>query len=320
MLPSSDRPGRTDRLGRIAQGDVRRVKRSPNPLERVLQPGVPRPGHQGSFAHRVLRPVVDRLTDQGSILMQNVKMDDIRFRLMRAGFPMGLGAREFHLLRIALAFSLAILFPVWVPILAQLFGYNADFFVTIAPFGLPIPVINLPYLLATMLGALYGWKAPDIWLTMVINRRRNEIVLALPDMMDLITVSVEAGLGLHASIQRVSTRFHNPLSEEFLRSAQEVRLGRTHAEALRDMARRVDVEDLTTVVSAIVQADVLGLAIANVLRVQSERLREKRSQRARETAQKAPVKMMFPLVFFIFPALFVVILGPALIKFIESGY
>jgi tight adherence protein C len=155
------------------------------------------------------------------------------------------------------------------------------------------------------MGAFYGFKAPDIWLSMTIKRRQTEIQLFLPDMIDLITVSVEAGLGLDGAIQRVAGRFPNALSEEFQRSMQEVRLGRTRVEALRDMAKRIDVPDLSAFITALVQADLLGISIANVLRVQSERLREKRSQRAREQAQKAPIKMVFPLVLFIFPSLFV---------------
>jgi tight adherence protein C len=177
--------------------------------------------------------------------------------------------------------------------------------------------ITLPLWLATIfpiIGCLYGFRMPDIWLGIKIKQRQNEIQMVLPDMIDLISVSVEAGLGLVAAIQRISERFNNPLSEEFLRTLQEVRLGRPQADALRDMARRVDVSDLSTLLTAIVQAELLGLAVANVLRVQSERLRERRSQRAREAAQKAPIKMTFPLVLFIFPALFIVILGPAMIN------
>jgi tight adherence protein C len=155
---------------------------------------------------------------------------------------------------------------------------------------------------------------------MTIRRRQSSIQIFMPDMIDLITVSVEAGLGLDAAIQRVSQRFANPLSEEFMRAMQEVRLGRTRVEALRDMARRTDVPDLTSFITSLVQAELLGIAIANVLRLQSERLREKRSQRAREQAQKAPIKMVFPLVLFIFPALFVVILGPALIQVLTTGF
>jgi tight adherence protein C len=178
----------------------------------------------------------------------------------------------------------------------------------------------LVMLWGALLGAFYGFKLPDFWLSMTIKRRQNAIQIFMPDMIDLITVSVEAGLGLDAAIQRVSQRFANPLSEEFMRAMQEVRLGRTRVEALRDMARRTDVADLTSFITSLVQAELLGIAIANVLRIQSERLREKRSQRAREQAQKAPIKMVFPLVLFIFPALFVVILGPALIQVLTSGF
>jgi tight adherence protein C len=169
-------------------------------------------------------------------------------------------------------------------------------------------------------GIWLGWRLPDIWLAVKIKKRQFDIQIALPDMIDLITISVEAGLGLYAAIQRVSMRFPNPLSEEFLRSLQEVRLGRTNTEAMRDLVRRADVDDLTMFISSLIQAETLGVPIANVLRAQSDRLRDKRRQRAREQAQKAPLKMLFPLVIFIFPALFVVILGPALLRVLNSGY
>ena len=176
------------------------------------------------------------------------------------------------------------------------------------------------YLLAMIFGAFYGFKLPDIWLSIRTRQRQTEIQLALPDMIDLITVSVEAGLGLAAAIARVAGRFPNALSEEFIRTMQEIHLGRSQAESLRDMARRLDIGDLTTFLTSLVQAETLGLPIANVLRVQSERLREKRSQRAREQAQKAPIKMIFPLVFCIFPALFIVILGPAMLKIMDTPF
>ncbi len=169
-----------------------------------------------------------------------------------------------------------------------------------------------------IVGALYGFRLPDIWLGLKIRARQKEIQLALPDTIDLISISVEAGLGLIAAIQRIAERFPHALSEEFLRTLQEVRLGRAQGDALRDMARRVDLPDLTTLLTAIVQAEQLGLAVSNVLKIQSERLRERRAQRAREAAQKAPIKMTFPLVLFIFPALFIVILGPAMIKIFAS--
>ena len=295
------------RVSRIAQGDARRVKaKEVDPLERLTADARRPRRHQGTFFRRVVWPVLERLATPGSALVKNVNFDDVRFRLMRAGFPYGLTAQSFVVLKnILMPASVAIIFVAWLPILNEVFG-------------LDLPWMTAPVFAA--IGWFYGYKFPDIWLNMVTRRRQNEIQMVLPDMIDLVTVSVEAGLSLYGAIQRISMRFQNPLSEEFLRALQEVRLGRSNIEAMRDMARRVDVPDLTSLISAIVQADMLGLAIANVLRVQSERLREKRSQRAREAAQKAPIKMVFPLVFFIFPALFIVILGPAFLTFIQSGY
>ena len=283
-----------------------RAKRraTPTPFDRVMAAGAAaRP--QGSFTKRVLRPLGDRLTAPGSALMKNVRADDIRYKLLCAGFPYGLRVQDFVLLKFLMTVGIAFIFAiVLVPAFSVVFQ---------------TPIYPQMVLLGGAFGAFYGFKFPDIWLSMTIKRRKKEIQLAMPDMIDLITISVEAGLGLDAAIQRVSGRFPNALSEEFQRSMQEVRLGRTRIEALRDMARRTDVPDLTSFITSLVQAEQLGIAIANVLRVQSERLREKRSQRAREQAQKAPIKMVFPLVLFIFPALFVIILGPVALQMLSSG-
>jgi len=295
-----------ERVNRLAQGDARRVKvRESDPLERVTADARRPRRQQGSFFRRVIWPSLERMATPGSAFVKNVNFDEVRFRLMRAGFPYGMTAQSFVVLKnILMPASLAVVFVAWLPILNEIFGLQFSW--------LTAPIF-------AAVGAFYGYKFPDLWLNMVTRRRQTEIQLVLPDMIDLVTVSVEAGLSLYGAIQRISTRFQNPLSEEFLRALQEVRLGRSNIDAMRDMARRVDVDDLSTLISAIVQADMLGLAIANVLRVQSERLREKRTQRAREAAQKAPIKMVFPLVFFIFPALFIVILGPAFLTFLSTG-
>ena len=183
--------------------------------------------------------------------------------------------------------------------------------------GLEIPLfLLLPFII---LGALYGFRLPDIWIGLKIRARQKEIQLALPDTIDLISISVEAGLGLdrrNSTHCRAFSQLRCP--KNFCERLQEVRLGRAQGDALRDMARRVDLPDLTTLLTAIVQAEQLGLAVSNVLKIQSERLRERRAQRAREAAQKAPIKMTFPLVLFIFPALFIVIFGPAMIKIFSS--
>ena len=295
------------RVKNIAQGEGRKVRQSEeDPLARLTKDARRPRKLQGSFFHRVVMPLLERLAAPGGFVVRNANLDEVRMRLMRAGFPSGMTATSFVALKnLVLPVALAIVFVAWVPILEGIFGSMMPFVVSGT--------------LAAAIGALYGYKLPDIWLNIATRRRQTEIQLVLPDMIDLITVSVEAGLSLYGAIQRISGRFDNPLSEEFQRAMQEVRLGRSNIESMRDLARRVDVDDLSTLISAIVQADMLGLAIANVLRVQSERLREKRTQRAREAAQKAPIKMVIPLVFFIFPALFIVILGPAFIRIMESG-
>jgi tight adherence protein C len=287
-----------------------RPKRGGRVTDRILPPEARARVQRESFITRVLGPHVDRLSETPGAFQRIFNPDDIRVRLLRANFPMGLKAQTFIIVKLVGIILGAIFFMLYLPILNEL--------VFTPTFGGAIPVNPISLLIVALLGAFYGFRMPDVWLGMKIRSRQNAIQLVLPDMIDLISVSVEAGLGLTAAIQRISERFNNPLSEEFLRTLQEVRLGRAQTDALRDMVKRVDVPDLTTLLTAIVQAELLGLAVANVLRIQSERLRERRSQRAREQAQKAPIKMTFPLVLFIFPALFVVILGPALIKMFLS--
>jgi len=192
---------------------------------------------------------------------------------------------------------------VGVPLLVILFmGFPADL-IMMAMVGL---------------SGWFGGRLPINWLRRKAAARQGKIQRALPDTLDLITVSVEAGLGLDAALAKVVEKTRGPLRDEFGRVLQEVGLGKVRRIALRDMSSRVDVADLTSFVSAIVQADQMGLGVAEVLRAQAEEVRLKRRQRAEETAMKAPVKMLFPLVCFIFPAMMTVMLGPAVYRIYES--
>lgn len=159
---------------------------------------------------------------------------------------------------------------------------------------------------------------PDIWLSSKISARQKAIRLALPDTLDLLTISVEAGLGFDAALHKVVKNTTGPLSEEFYRLLQEMRLGTARNEAFRNFGERTQVDELGSFILAMLQAEVFGISIGKVLRVQAKELRVKRRQRAEEMAQKAPVKIIFPLVTCIFPAVLIVIMGPAIIQIFES--
>ena len=161
---------------------------------------------------------------------------------------------------------------------------------------------------------LFTYYLPDLILNSAITTRKQEIARALPDFLDLLTVSVEAGLGLDSAMAKITERLRGPLKEEILIALHHIRMGKTRAVALRELADRCNVDDLTTFVTAIIQAQQLGISLGQVLRVQAEQIRTIQRQRIEERAQKAPVKLLVPLLLCIFPAMFVVIIGPAAIK------
>lgn len=163
-----------------------------------------------------------------------------------------------------------------------------------------------------------GLFLPDILLKSKEKNRRDEILKSLPDVLDLLSVSVEAGLGFDAALQKVIDKSGGPLSDEFAITLQEINIGKQRREALRDMAERVAIDDLTTFLASIIQAEQLGVSIANVLRLQSGQLRANRRMRAEEKAQQAPVKILIPLLLFIFPCILLVLLGPAVIQLMDT--
>jgi len=162
-------------------------------------------------------------------------------------------------------------------------------------------------------GVFLGFMAPDFYLSSKAGGRGNGILNQLPDALDLLTISVEAGLGFDAALVKVTEKMKGPLTEEFKRAAGEQRIGKSRQEALRGISERVEVKELQNFISAIIQADQLGVSMSKVLRIQSEQMRTERRQRAEERAAKAPVMIMLPTVGCIFPSLFIVILGPAII-------
>lgn len=173
--------------------------------------------------------------------------------------------------------------------------------------------------LGTIGGAVLGYYLPLLQLKSQISRRKDAIIRALPDALDLLTICVEAGLSFEQAMGKVYEKWDNEIALAFGRVLQEIQLGKRRSDALRDMSNRMDVPDVTTFVAALIQAEQLGVSIAKVLRIQADQMRVKRRQRAQERAQQAPVKMIIPMVFLIFPSIWIVLLGPAVVILLESG-
>jgi tight adherence protein C len=180
--------------------------------------------------------------------------------------------------------------------------------------GLPSPLYLAPGL---FFGGL-GMYLVSFWLSGQAKARKAAMTRGLPDSMDLLTICVEAGLGLDAAFHRVAEKQSGPFVDEIRRMLREIGLGKARRDALLDLADRTDIEDVRTFVNAVIQAEQLGTSLAQVLRVQSQRLRVRRRQRAEQEARKVPVKMVFPLVFCLMPSLFIFIIGPIIVNLI--GY
>jgi tight adherence protein C len=180
-----------------------------------------------------------------------------------------------------------------------------------ALYGLRSPGL---FILGTVVGGVLGFFLPDLLLYNAGTKRQERIRAALPHALDQLTVCVEAGLGFDGALAQVARNTEGPLAAEFARALQEMHIGASRAQALRAMAGRTPVPELRSFVSAVIQANELGIAISKVLREQSTDLRLRRRQRAEEKAQKVPVKVLFPLIFCLFPALFVILLGPGVIN------
>jgi tight adherence protein C len=167
--------------------------------------------------------------------------------------------------------------------------------------------------------AVVGFYMPELWLRGKISRRQKEIRNSMPDALDLLTICVEAGLGFDAAMAKVNEKWENELGNEFGRVIREIQLGKLRREALRDMADRMGVAEMTSFVAAVIQSEQLGVSMAKVLRIQSDQMRIKRRQRAEEEAHKAPLKMLIPMAFLIFPSICIVLMSPAIIMLVRSA-
>lgn len=248
------------------------------------------------FSQRVVRPMLINLSKGFSKLSPSKSRAAAEQQLEMAGKPYNWGPTEFMGFR----GLVAIIFAVLAFLLAALSR------------GVTIGIAA-----AIVAGAL-GFFLPLLWLRTKIRNRQSEIIKTLPDALDLLTITVEAGMGFDGAIQKVAEKWDNELSKGFAKVTQEMRLGVPRRDALKNMDKNMGVSDITTFVAAIIQAEQLGVSIAKILRVQSEQMRIKRRQRAEEMANKAPIKMLFPMVFLIFPALFIILLGPAALQVMET--
>ena len=251
---------------------------------------------QQPFVDRTLRPFAGRLAAIPRRFTSATFAERTELRLAQAGNPGGIRVQEWLGVKvIAAAVSGVVFFLI---------------------FGLVLGMGIAVGILAGLGGIAGGYIVPEYWLGRKIKGRQRLIVLGLPDALDLLTISVRAGLGFDAALGKVVERLRGPLPDEFRRALAEVRMGKVRRDALRDIIVRTDVPALTNFISAVIQAEQLGVSISKVLQVQSEQLRIERRQRAEEMAQKAPIKLLFPLIGCIFPCLFIVLLGPALITVI----
>ncbi len=245
-----------------------------------------------SFRQRVLSPLGKALVNVLSRLYPPRTLERLDEYCDRAGRPLGLTGKSLAVSKVVSAFLL------WVTATLVFRGK-----------------LVLP---AAILSACFGYVLPGLWLTSRIRKRVELARAQLADAMDLLVVSVEAGLGLDAAIQRVANRFRHPLGELFSKAMAEISLGSPREAAFRGIAEALPFDEIKSFTASIIQAERLGTSIAAVLRSQAAGLRKRRRLRAEEHARKAPVKILFPLVLFIFPSLFVIILGPAMIQIMEN--
>jgi tight adherence protein C len=251
----------------------------------------------GNFWDRVLAPVLSGATRIAKRVTPLGANERLTKKLLIAGSPAGWDAER------VIAFKV-------IGFIGGLVGG----FALVGVLGLS----GFTSLVVVALLTFVGFMAPDTLVSRKAEERQNEILRSLSDTLDLLTISVEAGLSLNAAIAQVVHNVPGTLSQEFARMLQEIQLGVSRSEAFRHLAERTDVDELNAFTLAMIQADVFGVSIASVLRTQAQQLRIKRRQRAEAKAQQTPVKIVFPLILCILPALFVVIVGPGVIRIIES--
>jgi tight adherence protein C len=249
------------------------------------------------FRQRVLSPALSTILGYLGRLAPQHNIEETRRRLEAAGRPYGWGVVDFLGLRL---------------LSAMVFG---GLIFVLALFG-DLTLVRRLLLMAA--GVALGFYLPNLWLLRRVSQRKNALLRALPDGLDMLNICVGAGLGFDAALARIGERWDNPLSDEFNRMVTEMQLGKPRTNVLLDFAERSDVPEIENFVVTIVQATQLGVSIAKVLRAQAEQMRIIRRQRAEELARQATIKLLFPLVFLIFPSMLAVLLGPAIPQLINT--
>jgi len=250
------------------------------------------------FSERVIVPLLKQAARAFSWLLPQNRYEALRLRLAMAGNPWNMSAADF----IGAKGITFILVTVIAAAIGWYGGGEPTFFNLVLLGGI----------------AICAFFIPDIWLSRRISLRQVELINSLPDALDLLAIASAAGLSFENAMQEITTKWTNELAREFARVLRDISMGVSRRQALTDMAERTGVSDIASFVSAIKQAESLGISIGRVLTVQAEEMRTRRRQRAQERANQAPVKMMFPLVFLIFPAIFAVLLGPAVPELLEA--
>jgi tight adherence protein C len=250
------------------------------------------------FSERVILPMVKQAARIFSWMWPQNRINVLRTRLAMAGNPSGITAGDFVGVK-----GLSMVLVIGVSVL---FGFLTRY-----------PLNYFSVLLLTLLG-FCGFFLPDVWLSRRIKQRQQGLINALPDALDMLTIAIEAGLSFENALQEIAGKWDNELSREFTRVLRDIGMGQSRRQALLGLSERTGVQDIVSFVASLNQAEELGVSIGRVLSVQAEELRVRRRQRAQERANQAPIKMMFPLVFLIFPAIFAVLLGPAVPQLLRS--
>ncbi|MCT4595102.1 MAG: type II secretion system F family protein [Anaeromicrobium sp.] len=253
--------------------------------------------NKSSFIKRVFHPILRKHKKYFRKNLSQEKHNKLEIKLLQAGSPFHMTPVDFRLIQT--------IFLILIPLFFGTYGILGRFSIS-------------RLFLVISLSLVFAITLPNLYLTKKAKERSKCALKELPDMVDLLTVSLEAGLGFDLALNKLISRNNGVIASEFHQCLEEIRLGKPRREALKKITERLPLDEMNILISNILQAEKLGISMVQILRIQCQEIREKRKQRAEEQAMKAPIKMLFPLVFFIFPSLFIVLLGPAVIQFINT--